>query len=324
MYELYLGPMSKNIVDGVIAFVKETNKPIGLIASRRQVDCDGGYVNNWTTAEFAKYVKEKDDRILICRDHGGVGQGSKYDDGIASLMEDAKHMDIIHIDPWKKLKNSSATSYTLQMMEKCLAVNSKCFFEIGTEESIHTMTPYDLNALLVDIISYQPSLLSRIKYAVIQTGTSLKNGINTGNYDEQRMKAMCDVCLRYGVMSKEHNGDYQTPDMIKYKLNNGLSAINIAPEIAHIETNILLKELDPYSISEWFDLCINNGNWKKWFSDDFDPMNDKHKVLLLCGHYVLTGLYDMIAPRGISFKIAEKTRKEVKKFILERIPTYGR
>lgn len=323
MHEIYIGPMSKNVVNGVVDFVKDTNIPIGLIASRRQIDCDGGYVNKWTTATFAKYVKERDDRILICRDHGGIGQGSKQDDGIVSLMEDAKYMDIIHIDPWKKLNYDASVDYTIRMMEKCLSINSKCFFEIGTEESIYTLTPYALDGFLNTIDGKRPALLSKIKYAVIQAGTSLKNGINTGNYDEQRMKLMCDMCLKYGVMSKEHNGDYQTPDMIKYKLSSGLSAINIAPEIAHIETKILLNELSPSSISEWFDLCINDGNWKKWFSDDFDPMSDKHKVLLLCGHYVLTRLYDTILYHDISYTVAEKTRRKVKEFILERIPNRG-
>ena len=49
----FIGPMSKNVVDAVINF----DSDIGLIPSRRQVDYDGGYVNNWTTKEFSKYSK---------------------------------------------------------------------------------------------------------------------------------------------------------------------------------------------------------------------------------------------------------------------------
>ena len=37
--------MSKNVVDLVIEF----NGDFGFIPSRRQVDYQGGYVNNWTT-----------------------------------------------------------------------------------------------------------------------------------------------------------------------------------------------------------------------------------------------------------------------------------
>ena len=43
----YIGPMTKNVVDAIIEFCDETNNNIGLIPSRRQVEFDGGYVNNW-------------------------------------------------------------------------------------------------------------------------------------------------------------------------------------------------------------------------------------------------------------------------------------
>lgn len=45
----YIGPMSKNIVDAIIEFSNKTNHSVGLIPSRRQIEWDGGYVNNWTT-----------------------------------------------------------------------------------------------------------------------------------------------------------------------------------------------------------------------------------------------------------------------------------
>ena len=70
--KFYIGPMSKNVVDSIIEFTEETGNEIGLIPSRRQVEYNGGYVNNWTTKEFSKYV---DGKVLIARDHGGPGQG---------------------------------------------------------------------------------------------------------------------------------------------------------------------------------------------------------------------------------------------------------
>ncbi len=79
----WIGPMSKNVVDAVIEF----NGDIGFIPSRRQVDFNGGYVNDWTTGEFANYVN---DRVPIERDHGGIGQGYKFDDGFESYLHGAK------------------------------------------------------------------------------------------------------------------------------------------------------------------------------------------------------------------------------------------
>ena len=58
----WIGPMSKNVVDSVIEF----NGDFGFIPSRRQVDYQGGYVNDWTTGEFSTYVNG---RVPIQRDH---------------------------------------------------------------------------------------------------------------------------------------------------------------------------------------------------------------------------------------------------------------
>ena len=71
---LGVGPMSKNCVDVVIDLVNEFDIPIMLIASRRQIESKqlgSGYVNNWSTEEFSKYVNENDKngKILLCRDH---------------------------------------------------------------------------------------------------------------------------------------------------------------------------------------------------------------------------------------------------------------
>ena len=56
------GPMSKNFVDSCIEYTRNKNFPFMLIASRRQIDAEslgGGYVNEWTTETFSKYVKKK-------------------------------------------------------------------------------------------------------------------------------------------------------------------------------------------------------------------------------------------------------------------------
>ena len=60
---LGIGPMSKNCVDAAIELGDQYKAPLMLIASRRQIDSEqfgGGYVENWTTKQFADYVFEKD------------------------------------------------------------------------------------------------------------------------------------------------------------------------------------------------------------------------------------------------------------------------
>ena len=76
---LGVGPMSKNCVDASIELAEKYKTPIMLISSRRQIDSEqfgGGYVENWTTEQFANYVNENDvnKNIILARDHGGPWQ----------------------------------------------------------------------------------------------------------------------------------------------------------------------------------------------------------------------------------------------------------
>ena len=78
---LGVGPMSKNCVDVTIELSNKYNIPLMLIATRRQIDSEdfgGGYVNNWTTESFSRYVKKKNKKkqIILCRDHGGPWQNN--------------------------------------------------------------------------------------------------------------------------------------------------------------------------------------------------------------------------------------------------------
>ena len=116
--------MSKNIVDAVIDFVEETDNNIGFIPSRRQIEYDGGYVNNWTTKEFSEYVNG---RVPIERDHGGPGQGYTEDNGLTSFIDDSKYLDIIHIDPWKMFSDFDRGLHSTITHMKILLDNTSLF-----------------------------------------------------------------------------------------------------------------------------------------------------------------------------------------------------
>jgi len=89
----FLGPMSKNVVDVVLEIAAESDKEWTFIPSRRQIECTGGYVNNWTTKAFSEYIKATNlTNVLIERDHGGPGQGLEDDNGFESLSEDLKSL----------------------------------------------------------------------------------------------------------------------------------------------------------------------------------------------------------------------------------------
>ena len=65
----FIGPMTKNIVDTILEYSNKSGNIVGLIPSRRQIEFDGGYVNNWTTKEFSEYVKSISNNTIIKRDH---------------------------------------------------------------------------------------------------------------------------------------------------------------------------------------------------------------------------------------------------------------
>ena len=286
----FIGPMSKNIVDAIQEFCDETGNKIGLIPSRRQVEWNGGYVNNWTTEEFSKYSKN----LPLKRDHAGPGQGYTDDDGFDSLAEDCKYLDYIDIDRWKKYpKYEEGLEWTIDMIEFCYELNPNIQYEIGTEEAIRRFESEELDMLVNDLhVRLDEKVFNQIKYLVIQSGTSLQENTNTGEYNKDRLLSMVEVAKSWGLLSKEHNGDYIPPDLIKEKMSLGLDSINIAPEFGLIETQTYIKEMeenwDFSSIDKFWEICYNSKRWEKWVDGDFNPKLHQRELIKICGHYVFS------------------------------------
>ena len=282
--KFYIGPMSLNVVDSILEYTQETGNPIGLIPSRRQVEWDGGYVNRWTTEFFSKYAN----KIILKRDHSGPGQGYTDDDGFKSLEHDCKYLDMIHIDPWKKYQSyEEGLTWTLKMIKFCYKLNPNIEFEVGTEESIRKFEAIDIDILLTDLrLNLTTKEFNQIKYAVIQSGTSLKENINTGEYDKDRLTSMIKIVKKHDLLSKEHNGDYISVELIKEKMDLGLDAINIAPEFGLIETLSYIN--GGIDIDKFWKICYDSKRWEKWVNSDFDPITQKLDLIKICGHYVLS------------------------------------
>lgn len=323
--KLYIGPMSKNVVDSAIEFSNENNIPLGFCVSRRQVEFDGGYVNGWNTKEFSQYVYSKSSNITLVRDHGGPGQGAEYDNGVVSFENDVDCFNIIHIDPWKVYKSiGDAVLSTGGYIKICEENNYNGFYEVGTEQSIREMTPDDLFYFLTqlrDYIGY--GLFTKVLYAVIQSGTSLQENENTGEYDKTKLKEMLNVCEHFSVFSKEHNGDYLDSSLIKEKISLGLDSINIAPEFGSIETKCVLDRIGDNNklIDRFHNICFESGKWRKWVGDGFDPFKDKKKLITICGHYVFSydSFKDMIKDSvfdGINDDIKNKIKKRIQEIVL--------
>lgn len=286
--KICVGPMTKNVVDGVIQFANETGNIIGLIPSRRQIDYNGGYVG-WTTKQFSEYVRARTDKIFLERDHGGPDQGYLPDYGFDSLFDDIKYLDIVHLDVWKKYPNFEAgIEQTIQYMDFCLRLNPKIKFEIGTEEAIRKFTPSEISILIRSIKLYLKNTFhDHVVFAVIQSGTALREGGNIGIFDSDRLNAMLGGCQYHKVLSKEHNGDWLTVTDIKEKFALGLDCINIAPEFGQLEVDLILENINETDFDIFYEICLRSNRWQKWVGRNFNPYENRKELVRICGHYVL-------------------------------------
>jgi hypothetical protein len=288
------GPMSKNVVDTIILFsLEHSDIDITFIPSRRQIEYDGGYVNHWNTFDFVKYVKEKNNKIIIERDHCGPNQGLLEDDGMTSISDDAKYLDIIHIDPWKKYYNiDDGIAYTIKMINHCYSINSNLLYEICTEEAIRPFTVDEIEYIILNLQQkLTDTIFNKIKYLVIQCGTKLSERQNTGTFDETKLSEMLVIANKYNMTAKEHNGDWVSLSTIKRKYELGLTCINIAPEFGEIESKVILNRIKQNSSDDYdklYKLCFESGKWKKWVTLDFDCNANKDDIILICGHYNFT------------------------------------
>lgn len=290
--KFFIGPMSKNIVDSLIDFSEKENKRIGIVASRRQIEYDGGYVNNWNTKQFSNYIKNKTDKIILERDHGGIGQGKQYDNGVMSFYEDTKYFDIIHIDPWKNYQDfNKGLIETIDMLKFLNKINKKCLFEIGTEEAIRSFTNNELEEMISTIYkNVNKQLFDNIIYVVIQSGTKILGTENIGKFNLNRLIEQCEICKKYDKLSKEHNGDYLNDNDIKIRFQNGLDTLNIAPEFGFIESSIIYENVDEEIKEQLFNICLKSNKWVKWVDKDFNPYENKEKIIKLTGHYIFSDL----------------------------------
>ena len=289
--KFYIGPLSKNIVDVVIE--ENIDKEIGFILSRRQIDFSSGYVNGWSTKSFYNYIKSQNKKIILCRDHGGQNQGELNDDGITSFKEDAKYLDLIHIDPFLSSVNlDEAIKETIFLIQKIYLQNNKIFFEVGTEESIFRYEPDHLKYFLSELKSNLPTkVFNNIKYAVIQSGTSLNlpKMKNTGKFDIKRTLDFLKVTKNFGLLSKEHNGDYQIDNnQLNYKISLGIDAINIAPEFGQLESieylNLCCEKEEFFN--DLYRICYESNKWRKWVLDERNIT--QKEIILTCCHYLLS------------------------------------
>ena len=323
---LGVGPMSVNCVDASIELANEHNLVLMLIASRRQIDSadfGGGYVNNWSTDEFARYVNDKDKKgkVILARDHGGPWQNPlevEKNYGLRQAMESAKlsfskdidaGFQFLHIDPSIDIHGEPNLDEILdriyELYEFCWSYaqrsGRKLIFEIGTEEqSGSTNTIEELDYTLSSIKTYcQTNKMPPPSFVVMQTGTRVMETHNLGSYDsplrvpgeippEIQIPKMVELCNQYGIYMKVHNTDYLSDEALKWYPRLGLHSANVAPEFGVAETRALISLLEENNLAHlsdrFLELAFLSNKWEKWMLKDTQT-SDRDKSII-AGHYV--------------------------------------
>lgn len=325
---LGVGPMSVNCVDASIELANEYEVPIMMIASRRQVDSEefgGGYVNNWTTETFARYVTDKDKKgkILLARDHGGPWQNNRERGlklGLRRAMDSAKAsyradiaagFQILHIDPSIDIHGEPDIDEVLDrvfdLYDYCWTeaqrMHQEVIFEVGTEEqSGSTNSQEELDYTLNEINKFcQKNKFTRPAFVVIQCGTRVMEMRNVGSFDlpirvaneipaEIQLPKMIEICNRHGIFMKEHNTDYLSNEALQWHPRLGIHAANVAPEFGVAESRALVQVLEDnglaYLAERFLAIAYESRKWEKWMLEG-TTASDRDRSLI-AGHYVFS------------------------------------
>jgi hypothetical protein len=319
---LGVGPMSLTVTNEAIRLANEYRTHVALIPSRRQVDAahlGGGYVEGWSTAQFADYVRSIDQGgfALLSRDHSGPWQGSStqtlsFPDAMleskASLEDDiASGFNLLHIDPSpalsKGFSEKEVTEMAVELIAHCVAKmgsENRCVFEVGTDEQDTAPDPLSLTEKRIDDLFRELDRfnLPRPLFYVAQTGTKVLETRNFGSFDQPFtvegslpatvfLPELLDLIRRKGLLLKEHNADYLSNGSLKWHRKFGIHAANVAPEFGVTETRCLLALLEQYNLENERDLfkeiVLAGKNWSKWLAPE-STASERDKVDM-AGHY---------------------------------------
>jgi tagatose-1,6-bisphosphate aldolase non-catalytic subunit AgaZ/GatZ len=325
---LGIGPMSKNCVDAVIELSNQYDVPLFLVASRRQIEArefGGGYVNDWSTEEFARYIYENDKkgRIIMARDHGGPWQSNFEVQNKFSLhqaMESAKRsyqidiesgFEFIHIDPsidiWGQPDIDEVLSRVFELYEHCWTVaqrlHKNIFFEIGAEQQSGDIGTLDeVDYVLSHVRTFcQKNHIPFPSFIVVQTGTKVAELKNVGSVStplriayelpaEIQLPKLVDICNRNSIFLKQHNTDYLNDETLKLYPKLGIHSANVAPEFGTRETLALLDLFDQYKLKplkeKFLKLAFDSKKWEKWMLPQSNA-GDQQKAVI-AGHYVFS------------------------------------
>lgn len=278
-YKTGYGPMSQEIIDLLNKY--SFYHPIMIVASLNQVDTYNSYVCNQQTLKS----KIANPDLLLCRDH--CGPYFKYTDKnliLSKAIDQCKKsiekdiengFNLIHIDVSRVKDDPFSVAQTL--IDFTLTLKPDMMLEFGSEEN----TGHNLNYQLDQQLSFSSNYRDNIKYIVAQTGSLVKDK-QIGYFDLERNQILIDKIHEQGFLFKEHNGDYLDITELEKRSHVGVDAINVAPQLGVIQTQILYKlanGTDPWR--EFAELVYRGRMFEQWVTRRVNGL----EAVLVSGHY---------------------------------------
>lgn len=290
--KLGFGPMSPEIIEGVIKASSLLTQPLMLISTQNQIDWNGGYVNNWKTSEYVEFVhtllpKYPKSHVYLCRDHLGPGfKNDNIDDVYKTLYDDIDHnFDLIHID-FSNIHADKTTvlNETKKAIQGIYKKTDTVRLEIGTEENVgrskSTLAEIEREVAFVKEFA-EP------EFFVVQTGSLVKEINQVGSFHKDFIVEAHNLLSSHGVRLKEHNADYLDEDMIRARIGI-VDAMNIAPQLGVLQTVTVLEQAIIYGvdISEFLTASYNSKRWEKWLFHN--TASNNMLCAIIAGHYNFT------------------------------------
>lgn len=290
--KLGFGPMSPEIIEGIVKASSKLKKPFMLISTKNQIDYSGGYVNNWTTRQYVKFVNKMrkkyiEGKVYLCRDHCGPGfKNNSIDDVYNTIDDDIENgFDLIHID-FSKLSSDKKVilDETKKVVEWIFNKSREIKIEIGTEENTGD---YKDN---IEEIKKELDFIREFatpEFFVVQTGSLVREINQIGGFNKKFIAKAHEFLLSNGVKLKEHNADYLDYERIKER-KGIVDAMNVAPQLGVIQTEIVINEALIYGIdiNPFLECSYKSKAWEKWLCKN----TYKNKMLcsIIAGHYNFT------------------------------------
>lgn len=248
MMQLGVGAVSRRVVEEAAKL-----KVAQIVASRRQVNCDGGYIG-LTQSHLVELVHTMSDGATkVIRDHGGPRQGGTNDDGIDELLHDIEAgFDGIHIDV-----SAIPRADQLETLSGLIKIfkDRISHIEIGGEHDEQSWNDQIFNAALRWI---KPT------YMVVSMGTFAWADKQYGQLRPRRqIKKVVDLLHSFGVRAKMHNADHIGDRLLQY--GGILDMYNIAPEFGMVEIDALLTAMRPTLAENTLMRAYQSNLWTRWF-----------------------------------------------------------